>query len=76
MSEGPYLNLRLKAADILRLQPNDIVMLHISRPLASSELEKLIGAWKSLMREHGFDSVDLVVVSGVDSQVEVVRKPE
>lgn len=70
----PYLNLRLKDADILRLHPDDIVMLNISRPLASSERDMMIAAWKTLMQARGLESVDLVILGGVETEVKVMRK--
>ena len=73
MPDQPYLNLRLRPAEVLRLQPGDIVVLRVARPLASSETQKLVDAWKVLMRDRGLESVDMMVLGGVDTTLQVMH---
>ena len=70
----PYLNLRLKDADILRLKPGDVVHINIARPIASSERRALMDAWQSVMARTGpEDDVTLFITAGEDVSLKVMR---
>lgn len=65
--------LRLSKTSLLRLQKGDIVLLQVKRPIATSESKALVQAWSDLMQRQGIEGVELMVIAGVDVDLEVVR---
>jgi hypothetical protein len=72
---GTY-RIKLSAADLLRLQPQDVVVLRTSRSLADSETARLAVGWRELMNSVHMESVQLLVLAGADCTLEVIRKDQ
>ncbi len=68
---APYLNLRLKPAEVLRLQAGDIVLLNIPRPIAESEQQRIVDAWTGVMQRAG-KANELVLMCGESINIKVV----
>lgn len=68
--------LTLRPVDLLRLQPGDIVVLRITRPIAEDERRSLIDAWRQLMERTGHANTELVILAGADLDLKVVRKAD
>jgi len=66
--------LKLRELDLLRLQPGDIVVLRITRPLAESERALLVHAWTALMERSGHAGTEFVILAGADLDLSIMRK--
>lgn len=70
----PWLNLRLKPAEVHELKAGDIVHINIERSIASSERRVLIDAWNSVMAKVGHeDDVTLFLTAGEKVDMKVYR---
>ena len=65
----------LTNAQVLRLRKGDIVLMRVKRPIASSERDAVIEAWKNLMAKMGIEGVELMLVAGAEVTVSVMRQP-
>jgi hypothetical protein len=68
--------LTLGPVDLLRLQPGDIAVLRVKRPIAEDERRGLIDAWRQLMERTGHRDTELVILAGADLDLKVVRKAD
>jgi hypothetical protein len=65
--------LKIHEADLLRLQPGDIVTLRIYRPLADVEQQAISQAWADTCAAAGIANVPLMILSGADLDLKVIR---
>lgn len=66
--------LKLKPAEILKLQAGDVVVMRIPQAIASSERRALMDAWQSVMARTGHeDDVTLLIISGEEVNMKVMR---
>src|ERR1044072_1830890 len=66
--------LRISKMSLMRLQKGDIVVMRVKRPIASSEREAVIQAWRDLMAKVGIEGVELMVVAGAQVDISVMRQ--
>ena len=67
-------DIRISKAHLMRLQKGDIVLMRVKRPIASSERDAVIEAWRNLMAKTGIEGVELMLVAGAEVSVSVMRQ--
>lgn len=70
--ERKYHRLKMTEAAILRIQPNDIIVINTPRPIATSEQAEIVKAWQQLMARHNLHN-ELLLICGEKVAVEVMR---
>jgi hypothetical protein len=66
--------MRLSKASLLRLQPGDILVIRIQRPLASSERSELTEGFRRAFAMAGHSDVPVLIICGMDEvNLDVLR---